>query len=123
MGGVQDMRESVQPDVGGGCAPELRPAEDVRDAATPEPVDFVTATLALYTQRLDDYVTAKKHYQTLQMEGVTLDMSKAEWAVAEAAGKLEMFKSDTALLFINALRWAVERQPAMVREIMGTTQV
>lgn len=116
------MRESMQPDDGGGRAPELRPAEDLRDAATPEPVDFVTATLALYTQRLDDYVTAKKHYQTLQMEGVTLDMSKAEWAVAEAAGKLEMFKSDTALLFINALRWAVERQPAMVREIMGTTQ-
>jgi hypothetical protein len=112
----------MQPDDGGGHCEQLRPAENVRGAAPPETTDFVTATLALYTQRLDDYVTAKKHYQTLQTEGLTLDMSKAEWAVAEAAGKLEMFKSDTALLFINALRWAMERQPAMVREIMGTTQ-
>ena len=98
----------------------MRPTEDVRDARPPEATDFVTATLALYTQRLDDYVTAKRHYQSMQVEGGMHDTSRAEWAVAEAQGKLEEFKNDCALLLINSMRWAMERHPAMLREIMGT---
>ena len=120
---MSGLREPMQPEHGCGHCEQLRPAEDVRDATALEPVDFVQATLALYTSRLDDYVTATKHYQAMQVLGTMHDSAKAEWGVAEASGKLEQFKEDASLLFLNALRWATERHPTMLKEIMGTAKV